>query len=127
MPFLTLKYHLKVKGKEKRLLDLLCHISKNIYNSTLYELRQEYFNNKEICDYYRLNSIMSDNENYHILNTYMSICTIRNAHTNMMKFINNKAKFLRVHEQLYQLTEDIREKGNSIMENPVDFLRNQIV
>ena len=48
MPFLTRKYHLKVKGKQKRLLDLLCHISKNIYNSTLYELRQEYFNNKEI-------------------------------------------------------------------------------
>ena len=44
-----------------------------------------------------------------------------------LTFINNKAKFLRVHEQLYQLTEDIREKGNSIMENPVDFLRNQIV
>ncbi len=42
-------------------------------------------------------------------------------------FINNKAKFVRIHEQLYQLTEDIREKGISIMENPVDFLRNQIV
>lgn len=42
-------------------------------------------------------------------------------------FINNKAKFIRVHEQLYQLTEDIKEKGISIKENPVDFLRNQIV
>lgn len=42
-------------------------------------------------------------------------------------FINNKAKFVRVHEQLYQLTEDIKEKGSSIKENPVDFLRNQIV
>lgn len=42
-------------------------------------------------------------------------------------FINQKAKFTRVHEQLYQLTEDIKEKGISIKENPVDFLRNQIV
>lgn len=42
-------------------------------------------------------------------------------------FINQKAKFVRVHEQLYQLTEDIKEKGISIKENPVDFLRNQIV
>ena len=41
--------------------------------------------------------------------------------------INNKAKFMRVHKQLFQLTEDIREKGISIEENPVDFLRNQIV
>lgn len=42
-------------------------------------------------------------------------------------FINHKAKFARVHEQLYQLTEDIKEKGISIKENPVEFLRNQIV
>ena len=42
-------------------------------------------------------------------------------------FINNKAKFVRVHDELYQLTEDIKEKGTSIKENPVEFLRNQIV
>ena len=42
-------------------------------------------------------------------------------------FINNQAKFIRVHEQFFQLTEDIREKGISIEENPIDFLRNQIV
>lgn len=92
MPFLTLKYHLKAKGKEKRLIDLLCHISKNVYNATLYELRQQYFKEEYICDYYSLNNTMNKNENYHILNTYMSICTIRNAHANMIKFMNNKAK-----------------------------------
>ena len=42
-------------------------------------------------------------------------------------FINNKAKFVRVHEFLYQLTEDIKEKGTSIETNPVELLRNQIV
>ena len=42
-------------------------------------------------------------------------------------FINNKAKFVRVHEFLYQLTEDIKEKGISIETNPVELLRNQIV
>lgn len=41
--------------------------------------------------------------------------------------INNKAKFIRVHERLFQLTEDIKDKGISIEENPIDFLRNQIV
>lgn len=41
--------------------------------------------------------------------------------------INNKAKFMRVHKHLFQLTEEIREKGISIEENPIDFLRNQIV
>ena len=41
--------------------------------------------------------------------------------------INNKAKFMRVHERLFQLTEDVKGKGISVEENPVDFLRNQIV
>ena len=92
MPFLTLKYHIKIKVKQNRLLDLLCHISKNIYNASIYELRQQYFKDKEICDYYTSNQIISDNENFHLLITYMTICIIRNAHSDMMKFINNKAK-----------------------------------
>ena len=46
MNFLTMKYHFKANEKEKKLLKLLCRISKNIYNSSLYELRQQYFKNK---------------------------------------------------------------------------------
>lgn len=42
-------------------------------------------------------------------------------------FINQKAKFVRVHEFLYQLTQEVKEKGIAIQENPVEFLRNQIV
>ena len=42
-------------------------------------------------------------------------------------FINEKAKFLRVHEFLYQLTEEIKEKGISLETNPIELLRNQIV
>ena len=47
--FLTMKYHYKASDKEKRLLKLLCRISKNVYNCALYELRQQYFKNKNIC------------------------------------------------------------------------------
>lgn len=42
-------------------------------------------------------------------------------------FINQKARFIRVHDYLYQLTEDLKEKGISIEDNPIVFLRNQIV
>ena len=42
-------------------------------------------------------------------------------------FINQKAKFIRVHDYLYQLTEDLKEKGISVQENPCVFLTNQIV
>ena len=87
MNFLTMKYHFKANFNEKKLLKLLCRISKNIYNSALYELRQQYFNNKTICTYFELNKIIKNNHNYHILNTYQSICTIRIAHNNMSKYI----------------------------------------
>ena len=42
-------------------------------------------------------------------------------------FINQKAKFIRVHESLYHLTQEVSEKGISVRENPIDFLLNEIV
>ena len=54
MSFLTMKYHYKGNDNEKKLLKLLCRISKNIYNCALYELRQMYFKNKSICTYFDL-------------------------------------------------------------------------
>ena len=87
MNFLTMKYHFKANEKEKKLLKLLCRISKNIYNSSLYELRQQYFKNKSICTHFELNMKIKNNPNYHILNTYQSMCTIRIAHNNMSKYI----------------------------------------
>ena len=79
--FRTMKYHFKANREEKKLLKFLCRISKNIYNSALYEVRKQYFDSKSICNYFELNKIISNNPNYHILNTYQSICTIRLAHS----------------------------------------------
>lgn len=90
--FLTFKYHFKPTKTQYNLLKLLFHISKNIYNSSLYELRKQYFENKKICSYFDLNKIMKENENFHILNTYASICTIRCAHNNMVEFVKKKSK-----------------------------------
>ena len=85
--FRTMKYHFKATSEEKKLLKFLCRISKNIYNSALYDLRKQYFDSKSICSYFELNKIISNNINYHILNTYQSICTIRLAYSNMEKYI----------------------------------------
>ena len=92
MGFLTMRYHYKANKSERNLLTLLCRISKNVYNTALYELRQQYFKDKTICTYFDLNKIVSNNINYHILNTYQSICTIRLAHDNMNKFIKYNDK-----------------------------------
>ena len=37
-------------------------------------------------------------------------------------YCNNKASFVRVHDYLYQMTEELGQKGMSIQANPVDFL-----
>ena len=92
--FLTLKYHYKCGEKEKRLLHMLCRISKNVYNCALYELRKQYFETSNICSWFDVIKIVSNNINYHLLNTYQSTCIIRNAHNNMIKFMKyNKCKF----------------------------------
>lgn len=38
-------------------------------------------------------------------------------------FFNNKATFVRVNEKLYQLTEELKEKGYGIPQNAIDWLR----
>lgn len=39
-------------------------------------------------------------------------------------FFNQKASFWRVNENLYQLSEEIKEKGTSISQNAIDWLRD---
>ena len=64
--FKVMKYKYIPSKKERKLLRLLCHISKNLYNSTLYALRMEYFKTKKVISYYELNKILKTNENFHI-------------------------------------------------------------
>lgn len=42
-------------------------------------------------------------------------------------FYNHKSSFFRLNENLYQLTEEIKEKGISIPENALDFIANKFV
>ena len=37
-------------------------------------------------------------------------------------FFNQKARFFRVHSRLYQLTEELKERGVSVAQDPADFL-----
>ncbi|MBO5291560.1 MAG: hypothetical protein J6B10_00025 [Lachnospiraceae bacterium] len=39
-------------------------------------------------------------------------------------FFNQKASFFRVHSRLYQMSEELADRGVSIAQNPIDFLRN---
>lgn len=42
-------------------------------------------------------------------------------------YFNQKASMFRVHSKLYQLTEEIKERGYKIDEKPIDFLINRFV
>lgn len=42
-------------------------------------------------------------------------------------YLNQKAMFFRVHSKLYQLTEELQNKGVSVKATPIEFLSNEIV
>ena len=103
--FRTMKYHFKATNDEKRLLKFLCRISKNVYNCALYDLRKQYFDKKNICTAFDMNMRIKNNINYHILNTYQSMCTIRLAHSNMEKYL-----------KYHNPDGTLNEKGNKFSE-----------
>jgi len=45
-----------------------------------------------VIKYYDLNKIMSDNDNYKILNSYILICIIKSVHTAFTNFSNKITK-----------------------------------
>ena len=63
------KHIIKPKHKYYDEIDNLCWLSKNLYNSTLYNVRQYYFENKKLLKYQVINKIYVDtnNEDYRAL------------------------------------------------------------
>lgn len=57
------KHIIKSKHKHYDELDNLCWLSKNLYNSTLYNVRQYYFENKKLLKYKDINKIYVDTNN----------------------------------------------------------------
>ena len=57
--FNTISYHYKINDKNiLKILQFLCHVSKNVYNTALYKLRKEFFDNNKIMSYYDLNKLV---------------------------------------------------------------------
>jgi len=91
--FRTLKYNLKINNREtKAFLKFLCHVSKNIYNNALYELRKQYFETGNICKYFDLNKLMVSKPDSKIMNMAMTYCINRDAHVAMSNFVYHKYK-----------------------------------
>ena len=83
------KHIIKPKHKDYNELDNLCWLSKNLYNSTLYNVRQYYFENKKLLKYQVINKIYVDtnNEDYRALPSKVA------KHTQMLVEHNFKSFF----------------------------------
>lgn len=88
---LTIKQNYKPKKNERKLLNLLCHISKNVYNSYLYIYRYAYFNNIEYIDKL-LTRKLYKNENFKLINDDTKKAIRKKVNTNMNNFKNGYIK-----------------------------------
>lgn len=91
----ALRQNLKGLDKtEYEILRSLCHLSKNLYNETLYEVRQYFFDNGEYLNYYNAwKRLKDDSWNYQRLPSQVAQQTMKNvdkAFQSFFKLIKNK-------------------------------------
>jgi len=63
----TQKNHIRCSNQTYKLLRILCHISKNLYNYALYQVRQHFFKTQQYLKYENVYHIVKENENYELL------------------------------------------------------------
>lgn len=83
------KHIIKTKHKNYNEVDNLCWLSKNLYNSTLYDVRQYYFKNKKLLKYQVINKIYVDTNNP----DYRALPAKVSQHTQMLVEHNFKSFF----------------------------------
>ncbi|HYE82836.1 MAG TPA: transposase [Clostridia bacterium] len=91
----TQKNQLRNLSKQNYIaLKELCRLSKNLYNSTLYAIRQYYFAEKKYLRYESAYHVCKENENYQLLNTDIAQQTMKVVDRNFKSFFSliSKAK-----------------------------------
>ncbi|WGI16728.1 transposase [Methanonatronarchaeum sp. AMET-Sl] len=85
----TLQQNLaNLDAKEYEVLRSMSHLSKNLYNKTLYEVRQHYFNNGEYLNYYDAYDQLKDNWNYKVLPSQVAQQTMKQVDRGFKSFFN---------------------------------------
>ena len=90
--YLTIKQQIKLTKKEYLILKELCHISKNLYNQTLYEVRQKFFSDKKYLNYYEAVRILQGTKNYTSLQAQVSQQTMKIVDENFKSFFALRRK-----------------------------------
>jgi hypothetical protein len=107
--YLACKQQVKLTKEEYLILRELCHVSKNLYNQALYEIRQEYFNSKTYLNYYDVVKRLQGTENYSILQAQISQQTLKIVDENFKSLKNEVDKII-----------NKNKKGNANIDNNID-------
>lgn len=87
---LTERHIIKKTNSLYKELDMLCFLSKNLYNSALYTVRQFYFENKKYINWININNqfIKDKQTDYYALPCKVSQQTLKMIDKNMKSFFN---------------------------------------
>ncbi len=83
----TQKNHIRCDKQTYKLLRILCHFSKNLYNYTLYQVRQHYFTNQQYLRYEIVYHLVKGNENYRLLPSQVAQQTVKAVDEAFKSFI----------------------------------------
>ena len=86
--YLTQKNHIRCDKKTYRILRILTRLSKNLYNFTLYTVRQYYFNNGKYLPYEQAYHLVKHNENYQLLPSQVAQQVMKVVDRNMKSFFH---------------------------------------
>ena len=87
---LTEKHIIKKSNKYYKELKDMCHLSKNLYNTTLYTIRQHFFNTKQYLNYYNTYNLFKNEHNvdFYALPSCVSQQVMRQVDQNFKSFFN---------------------------------------
>ncbi|AIY90581.1 RNA-guided endonuclease InsQ/TnpB family protein [Geoglobus acetivorans] len=86
--YLTQKNHIRCDRRTYKILRILTRLSKNLYNFTLYTVRQYYFNNGKYLPYEQAYHLVKHNENYQLLPSQVAQQTMKVVDRNMRSFFH---------------------------------------
>lgn len=91
------KHVVRIGDKRFPILDDLCFRSKNLYNSTLYKIRQHFFNTNKYCGWFPIQKEFQDSDqpDYRALPSKVSQQTMRLVDQNFKSFFNALTDYLK--------------------------------
>jgi len=79
--------HIRCDKQTYKLLRVLCHFSKNLYNYALYNLRQHYFKTRQYLRYESVYHLLKENENYRLLPSQVAQQTLISVDETFKSFL----------------------------------------